>query len=98
MYKPEILKRSHFTAQMLKDSLVPCDRLGFTVEERVCPNFVGLTGRHILCQQTEHLRIMVVHDSVKDSKRSVFNTCGEMTHRTCPFYDASHQFVARELI
>lgn len=98
MFKPEILKRSNFSAQDLKDNLIPCDMLGFDTSERVCPNFIGLTGRHILCQMTEHLRIMVVHDTVKDSKKSAFCTCGEITHRACPFYDASHKFISRELI
>lgn len=63
----------------------------------VCPNFIGRSGRCIICEQTQDIRIVIDHHNHADFV-SQLKTCKCDSHKYCIFYDTSHELVARELI
>ena len=70
----------------------------FGLNDTICPNLLGHSGRCIICEQTESIHLIIDHQSHKEFSSQLNNVCMRGIHRNCPFYGTSHELVARELI
>lgn len=68
------------------------------VDDLICPNFLGHSGKTILCHQTDDLILLMQHSSFAKNNEQVTCYCERGNHKNCPFYGTSHFLVAQELI
>lgn len=70
----------------------------FGLDDLMCPNLLGHSGRCIICEQTESIHLIIDHQSHKEFSSQLNNVCMRGNHKYCPYYGTSHELVALELI
>lgn len=83
-------------ANLLNKNAVIAPEYG--LDDIMCPNLLGHSGRCIICEQTESIHLIIDHRSYKEFSSQLNNVCLRGSHKYCPYYGISHELVARELI